>query len=191
MQGKEAGQALEKAAQMQLKTDDRDDAGNTLVEAYKSYRRTDPKDAARVLKQAISLFTGKGNFRRAAGYQFNLAELYEAETELFKPEDALEAYDTAAEWYASDSADAYAVQISIWLIDSLANKTLLKVADLAALAGQYSRAIERYDAVARASLNSNLTKWSVKDYFFKAGACYLANKVLPSCQFVFADLFRT
>jgi alpha-soluble NSF attachment protein len=53
----------------------------------------------------------------------------------------------------------------------------LKVADLAALAGQYQRAIERYESVAKASLNSNLTKWSVKDYFFKAGACYLANKV--------------
>src|ERR1700724_2474632 len=59
----------------------------------------------------------------------------------------------------------------------LANKAWLKVADLAALAGQYQRAIERYESVARASLNSNLSKWSVKDYFFKAGACYLANKV--------------
>jgi alpha-soluble NSF attachment protein len=112
--GKEAGQALEKAAQMQLKTDERDDAANTLVEAFKSYRRTDPQDAARVLKQAISLFTGKGNFRRAAGYQFNLAELYEAETELFKPEEALDAYDAAAEWYASDQADAYFPEI-VWL----------------------------------------------------------------------------
>ena len=60
----------------------------------------------------------------------------------------------------------------------LANKAWLKVADIAALAGQYPRAIDRYEAVARASLNSNLTKWSVKDYFFKAGACYLANKVI-------------
>jgi alpha-soluble NSF attachment protein len=104
--GKEAGQALEKAAACQMKTDERDDAANTLVEAYKSYRRTDPADAARVLKQAIALFTGKGNFRRAAGYQFNLAELYEAETELFGLEEALEAYDAAGEWYASDQADA-------------------------------------------------------------------------------------
>src|SRR5271169_1054976 len=107
MKGKEAGEALEKAAQMQLKTDEKDDAANTLVEAYKSYRRTDPQDAARVLKQAISLFTAKGNFRRAAGYQFNLAELYEAESELFPAKDALDAYDAAAEWYASDQADAY------------------------------------------------------------------------------------
>jgi alpha-soluble NSF attachment protein len=57
------------------------------------------------------------------------------------------------------------------------------VADLAALAGDYPRAIDRYEAVARASLNSNLTKWSVKDYFFKAGACYLANKVFH-CDFL-------
>jgi alpha-soluble NSF attachment protein len=92
---------------MQLKTEEKDDAANTLVEAYKSYRRTDPQDAARTLKQAISLFTGKGNFRRAAGYQFNLAELYETETELFSAEQSLEAYDAAAEWYASDQADAY------------------------------------------------------------------------------------
>jgi len=90
-----------------MKTDERDDAANTLVEAYKSYRRTDPADAARVLKQAISLFTAKGNFRRAAGYQFSLAELFEQDSELFRPEEALEAYDAAGEWYASDQADAY------------------------------------------------------------------------------------
>lgn len=60
----------------------------------------------------------------------------------------------------------------------LANKAALKAADLAALAGRYKRAIQHYETVARASLNSNLTKWSVKDYLFKAGACYLANKVL-------------
>ena len=58
------------------------------------------------------------------------------------------------------------------------------MADLAALAGQYQRAIDRYEAVAKSSLNSSLTKWSVKDYFFKAGACYLANKVIPSMAFL-------
>jgi alpha-soluble NSF attachment protein len=50
------------------------------------------------------------------------------------------------------------------------------MADLAALAGQYKRAIDAYEQVALASLNSNLTKWSVKDYYLKAGACYLAGK---------------
>jgi alpha-soluble NSF attachment protein len=63
---------------------------------------------------------------------------------------------------------------------SLANKAKLKMGDLAALAGQYTRAIEAYEQVALASLNSNLTKWSVKDYYLKSGACFLANKVGPS-----------
>ena len=164
---------------MQLKTDEKDDAANTLVEAYKAYRLTDFQDAARVLKQAISLFIEKGNFRRAAGYQFNLAELYEQESELFRPEDAVDAYDTAADWYASDQADAYCPLWSTNII-RLANKSRLKAADIAALVEQYPRAIERYEQVAKASLNSNLTKWSVKDYYFKAEACYLANKVIPS-----------
>ena len=53
------------------------------------------------------------------------------------------------------------------------------MADLAALEGQYGRAIEAYEQVAIASLNSNLTKWSVKDYYLKAGACHLANRVCP------------
>ena len=62
------------------------------------------------------------------------------------------------------------------------------MADLAALAEDYPRAIDRYEAVARASLNSNLTKWSVKDYFFKAGACYLANKVPSLIAFLIVGL---
>jgi alpha-soluble NSF attachment protein len=70
--------------------------------------------------------------------------------------------------------------------DSLANKSSLKAADLAALDGQYTKAIERYEQVAKSSLNSNLTKWSVKDYYFKAEACYLANKVYPRLEYGWA-----
>lgn len=60
-------------------------------------------------------------------------------------------------------------------ISRLANKLYLKVADLAAMEGDYYKAIEQYDKVSAASINNNLMKWSVKDYFFKAGLCHLAN----------------
>jgi alpha-soluble NSF attachment protein len=76
------------------------------------------------------------------------------------------AYNTAAEWYESDNAEA------------LANKLFLKVADLAALEGDYQTAIAKFEAVARSSLNNNLMKWSVKDYFLKAGICHLASQDL-------------
>lgn len=157
----EAGQALEKAANIQsTKLSEPDDMANTLTEAFKVYRKDSPQDAARVLTQAISHYTSKGNFRRAATHQQNLAECYEME--IGDQKKALEAYDTAAQWFESDNAEA------------LANKLYLKVGDLAGLEGDYPRAIEKFEAVARSSINNNLMKWSVKDYFLKAGICYLA-----------------
>jgi alpha-soluble NSF attachment protein len=38
-----AGKAFEKAAQMQLKSEAKDEAANTYIEAYKSYRKNDPE----------------------------------------------------------------------------------------------------------------------------------------------------
>lgn len=145
---------------MQTKLSEPDDMANTLTEAFKVYRKDSPTDAARVLSTAIQHYTSKGNFRRAATHQQNLAEVYEME--IGDQKKALEAYDTAAQWFESDNAEA------------LANKLYLKVADLAALEGDYRRAIDKFEAVAKSSLNSNLMRWSVKDYFLKAGICYLA-----------------
>jgi alpha-soluble NSF attachment protein len=145
---------------MQSKLNEPDDMANTLNEAFKVYRKDSPKDAVRVLSTAIQHYTSKGNFRRAATQQQNLAECYEME--LGDQKKALQAYDTAAQWFESDNAEA------------LANKLYLKVADLAALEGDYKTAIEKFEAVAKSSLNNNLMKWSVKEYFLKAGICYLA-----------------
>ncbi|KTW25643.1 hypothetical protein T552_03503 [Pneumocystis carinii B80] len=157
--GKEAGEALEKAALMQLKMEERDDAANTLVEAYKSYRKTDPIDAARVIESAIEMFTIRGNFRRAASYKMDVASLYELE--LMDSQKALESYDEAGEWYSNDQAEA------------LANKAFLKVGEIAALNEQYPLAIRKFEDVARKSINNNLMKWGVKDCLFKAGLCHL------------------
>lgn len=59
----------------------------------------------------------------------------------------------------------------------LANKHFLKVADLAALEEDYYKSITNYERIARQSINNNLMRWSVKDYFLKAGICHLATKV--------------
>ncbi|KAI9773753.1 MAG: hypothetical protein M1835_006113 [Candelina submexicana] len=159
--GKEAGLAFERAASIQTKNlNEPDDAANTLVEAFKNYRKTDPEDAARVLDAAINHYTMKGNFRRAATHKQNLAELYEVE--LGDQKRAVESYETAAGWFESDNAEA------------LANKLFLKVADLAALESDYYKSIENYEKVAKSAVSNNLMKWSVKDYFLKAGICHLA-----------------
>jgi alpha-soluble NSF attachment protein len=49
------------------------------------------------------------------------------------------------------------------------------VADLAAVEGDYYKAIEHYEKVSASSVSNNLMKWSVKDYFLKGGLCHLAN----------------
>lgn len=57
---------------------------------------------------------------------------------------------------------------------ALANKLWLKTADLVALDGKdYYKAIELYEKVAKASIQNNLMRWSVKEYLLKAGICQL------------------
>jgi alpha-soluble NSF attachment protein len=57
---------------------------------------------------------------------------------------------------------------------ALANKLWLKTADLIALEGKdYYKAIQLYEKVAKTSIQSNLMRWSVKEYLLKAGICQL------------------
>lgn len=67
-------------------------------------------------------------------------------------------------------------------MDSLANKLWLKVADVAALEGDYYKAIENYEKVAEQSINNNLMRYSVKEYFLKAGICHLASGDIVASQ---------
>lgn len=158
---REAGQAFEKAAQIQTKNlNEPDDAANTLVDAFKVYRKESPQEAVKCLDFAINQYCTKGNFRRAASHKESLGELYEVE--LGDMKGALAAYEASAGWYEGDGATA------------LANKLWLKVADIAALDGDYYKAIENYEKVAQASISNNLMRYSVKEYFLKAGICHLA-----------------
>ncbi|KAI0484292.1 TPR-like protein [Xylariaceae sp. FL0804] len=158
---KEAGQAFEKAAAVQTKNlNEPDDAANTLVDAFKVYKKENPQDAVRCLEFPVNQYCKKGNFRRAAQHKENMGEVFELE--IGDTKQALECYEAAAGWYESDNAAA------------LANKLWLKVADIAALDGDYYKSIEQYEKVAAASINNNLMRYSVKDYFLKAGICHLA-----------------
>ncbi|RFU26733.1 hypothetical protein B7463_g9599, partial [Scytalidium lignicola] len=159
-QNKEAGEAFEKAADIQTqKLNEPDDAANTLQDAFKVYRKEHPQDAARCLDIAINHYAQKGNLRRAATQKQNLAELYE---EVGDMKNALDSYAVAADWFSGDNAEA------------LANKLFLKVADLSALDGDYYRAIEQYEKVATTSVNNNLMRYSVKEYLLKSGISLLA-----------------
>jgi alpha-soluble NSF attachment protein len=73
-----------------------------------------------------------------------------------------------------------------------ANACYKEVAEIAGLLDQFDRAIEKFEyvgdsrrlgsslnqgQVAQASLGSNLTRYSVKEYYFKAGLCHLCRGV--------------
>lgn len=104
----EAGKAFEQAAQIQTdKLKEPDDAANTLVDAFKAYRKDDPRAAARCLNVSIDRYCSKGNFRRAASHKESLGELFEVD--LGDAKTALECYEAAASWYEGDNASAYVV----------------------------------------------------------------------------------
>jgi len=82
-------------------------------------------------------------------------------SELVDLEKAIVAYEQAAEWYQGEESK------------SAANNCLLKVALFAAQLEQYDKAIKIYEQIAIASIDVPLLRFSVKDYFFRAGLCHL------------------
>ncbi|SJM84679.1 probable Alpha-soluble NSF attachment protein [Zygosaccharomyces bailii] len=158
---KSAGEAFTKAANYQLKAGSDDEAGSTYVEGYKSYKSSGQSmEAINSLQQAVEIFTKRGQFRRGANYEFEMGELLE--TGLNDYPRAIECYETAGEWYSQDQALA------------LANKCLLRCADLKALNAQYLEASEVYAKLIKNSMGNRLSQWSLKDYYFKMGLCQLA-----------------
>ena len=84
-------------------------------------------------KEAVAVQIDLGRFTTAAKLQKEIAELYEAESDLTA---AMEAFQTAADYYNGEEST------------SAANQCLLKVAGFAASTLDYKRAIEIYEQVA-------------------------------------------
>jgi len=156
---KEAGDAYLKAAHMQILLNERDEAGMTYQNAAKCFKKSHPEEAINALKQAVEILTDAGRFHQAANQMKEIAQLYEAD--LNDLTQSMKAYGTAADWYLGEEST------------SLANGCLLKVATFAAQLEQYDKAIQVFEQVGAQSLDNHLMRFSVKEYFFKAGLCHL------------------
>lgn len=86
------------------KLNEPDDAANLMIDAFKVYRKDFPEDAVRCIESAIRQYTSKGNFRRAASHKESQGEVLE--TEIGDRKRALECYESAAQWYEGDNAQA-------------------------------------------------------------------------------------
>lgn len=154
-----AGLQFLKAAELQTKLNNHNDVANNLIEAYKCFKSVSPADAIDALSKAIHIFlTQNGQFRRAANFQMDLAELYEQTGDV---ENATQSYEKAGDYFSTDHAEA------------LSNKAFLKCADLNAALGGYRKARDLYDGIIKNLVGNNLSKWNLKEYFLKNILCTL------------------
>lgn len=159
---KEAGDAFAREAECREQCKEPNEAANAWWNAAKAYKRGYPDLAIQALSQTIVSLTQTGRFRQAADREKEIGQIYLQENnDLHK---ACESYERAAEWYAQEDAQA------------TANACYKDAADLHAELEEYPQAIARYEQVAEHSLTSALTKYSVKEYWLRAGLCALAMK---------------
>jgi len=154
----EAGGAYLKAAECNSQLQNKHEVASNYVLASNCFKKTDVPQAINCLRLAIEIYCDIGRFSIASKHEKAVAELYEAEGDL---EEAIAAYQSAAEMYAGEDAT------------SSANGCLQKVALFAAQLEQYERAIEVFEQIALSSIDNTLLKYSVKEYLFCAGLCHM------------------
>ncbi|XP_051953130.1 alpha-soluble NSF attachment protein-like [Xyrauchen texanus] len=159
-----AGNSFSQAALLHLQMQSKHDAATNFIDAGNAFRKSDPLEAINCLNRAIEIYTDMGRFTIAAKHHVTIAEIYESE--LVDIDKAIAHYEQAADYYKGEEST------------SSANKCLLKVATYAAQLEQYPKAIEIYEQVATHAMDSNLLKYSAKDYFFKAALCHFCVDML-------------
>jgi len=132
-------------------------ASISYVNAGHSYSK-DKKltNAIPVMLKGIEILTEEGKFGTAAKYAKEVAEMFEQMSDI---DNAMKHYQLAADFYETDNS----------IVTS--STCLLKVAHLAAEKGDYHKSIELFEKAADAS--TGLARYSIKEYYFKAGLLYL------------------
>ncbi|KAG6851163.1 vesicular-fusion protein S17 [Arthromyces matolae] len=157
---KEAGDAFAREAECREKCKEQNEASNAWWNAAKAYKRGYPDLAVQALSQTIVHLTQGGRFRQAADREKEIGQIHLQESNDLRR--ACESYVRAGDWYAQEDATA------------TANACYKDAADLHAELDEFPQAIARYEQVANHALGSSLTKYSVKEYWLRAGLCALA-----------------
>ncbi|KAH9809903.1 hypothetical protein DFH28DRAFT_513414 [Melampsora americana] len=201
---KESGDGFCKSAECSLKLGEKDDAANEFWSASKSYNKSNPELSISCLRQTVEILIEKGRFRQAADRQKDIARIFQQDSGDLQG--ALDAFLQAGDWYSQEDAHAFVfhpssslslflqVQIDFlmeisfffggagWFSFRTANGCFKDAADIAAQLEQYPIAIENFELVARNSLSSALTRYSVKEYLFKAALCHLCTGDIVSTK---------
>ncbi|MDR3540406.1 MAG: hypothetical protein P4L69_05485 [Desulfosporosinus sp.] len=156
---KDAADAYIKAANYYHHTAQLQLSAQILVNAANCLRKIDHERALECLHDVVDIHKAAGNFSIVAKYLQEMAELCETNNDI---KHAGPYYAEAAVFYDGENAK------------SRANQCLSKVAMIDGLEERYDHAIELFEIIARASLQSDLLKWGAKNFLLKATLCHLA-----------------
>uniref|UniRef100_A0A8V5GSC1 Uncharacterized protein n=1 Tax=Melopsittacus undulatus TaxID=13146 RepID=A0A8V5GSC1_MELUD len=154
-------------ASLHLQLQSKHDAATSFVDAGNAFKKADPQvhfhahihwECRSGMRHSHFSHCFQGRFTIAAKHHISIAEIYE--TDLVDIEKAIAHYEQAADYYRGEESN------------SSANKCLLKVATYAAQLEQYPRALDIYEQVAAAAMDSPLLKYSAKEHFFRAALCH-------------------
>lgn len=149
-----------KLANCHLKSDCNHEVARAYLDAANCYKKTSCKKAITCLDKAVDMFLQINRVHMAAKYCKEIGELYEQQQQLDK---GLVYFERAADLFGDD--------------DAATSKILCKqkFAQFSAQLGNYSKAIELYEEIARQSINDNLLKYGVRGHLLSAGLCQLCS----------------
>ncbi len=157
----EAANIFVLAAEYLLRSRNNYEAATSYIDAAKVLHNHNPEASITYYKNAITIFLDEGKFNIVARYQMIIAEQYE---KLNKLDQAISAYELAAEYFESENNNANK------------NRCYRKIADLSAYLGKYEDAIKKYEDIIKNSLDNNLLKWGTKELYVLSTICHLANE---------------
>lgn len=118
----------------------------------------DIDEAVQCFSKAIDHYLASDRFNQAGKLQSEIGKLYEDKKIFGK---AIMFYNEAIGSFESESNK------------SQARKVKLQVADILAKSGEYRKAIDLYESIAKDGVDDNLLRWSVKNHLLKASLCQL------------------
>ena len=144
----------------------------SYISAFESYRKLDDfENAERTIKLAIAAYVANNHMDRVSRKTADLAALYESRAQ---------GDEKHQQEMRQKAADAYENAAESEVGETTANTYFIKAADLEGLLGDYQKAAQHYEKVARKSVDNNLLRFSVKNHLFKAGICHLATRdIIP------------
>ena len=149
-----------KVGDCKKKLGEENEAVTAISEAGTCYKKLNPVEAIQAFQAAIEIYNAGGRFGRSAALTKDIAEIYEADGNV---DGAIESFESAANLYHNDNKK------------SVGQQMLLKVAVLCSgTKGDYAKAAQIFETVGREAMESNLSKYSAKNYLFQALLCFLA-----------------